>query len=284
MTTTTFTQPPTTRPPATLPPATRAAGLGGALRSEWTKLRSVRSTGFSLLGTAVVALGLMALIAWAIMNRWPEIEPADRADLTAHPLGVILLRPVIVAQLVVAVLGVMVISAEYTTGMIRSTLQAQPRRLTVLAAKVIVFAALMLVVGEVLSFAAFFGGRAIIAAHIPVGLGDPGVTRAVLGAGLYLALLGLFALAFGAILRHTAGAITTVLGIVLILSILTGLLPGSWGRHVNAWMPTNAGALIMQARPQPDDLLSAWQGLAVFAGWTALLLIVGGVLFVKRDA
>jgi ABC-2 type transport system permease protein len=271
-------------PPVVLPPATRPAGLGGALRSEWTKLRSVRSTGFSLLAMAVIALGLMSLIAWATMNRWPRLEAGDRLELAAHPLEVILVRPVFVSQLVVAVLGVMVISAEYTTGMIRSTLQAQPRRLTVLTAKVAVFAALMLVVGEVLSFAAFFVGRPIIASHIPVALGDPGVTRAVLGAGLYVALLGLFALAFGAILRHTAGAITAVLGIVLILSNLTGLLPDSWGRHINAWMPTNAGALIMQARPAPDDLLSAWQGLAVFAGWTALLLVIAAVLFVKRDA
>jgi len=267
-----------------LPDDTRPAGIGGALRSEWTKLRTVRSTGFSLLSVAAIAIGLMSLIAWATMNRWTRLDPPDRADLTAHPLEVILVRPVFVSQLVVAVLGVMVISAEYTTGMIRSTLQAQPRRLTVLLAKVAVFAALMLVVGELLSFAAFFVGRPIIAAHIPVALGDSGVTRSVIGAGLYLALLGLFALAFGAILRHTAGAITAVLGIVLILSNLTGLLPDSWGQHINAWMPTNAGQLIMQPKPSPGDLLSAWQGLGVFAGWTALLLIVAGVLFVRRDA
>ena len=110
------------------------------------------------------------------------------------------------------------------------------------------------------------------------------MTRSVIGAGLYLSLLGLFALPFGAILRHTAGAITAVLGIVLVLSNLTGLLPDSWGRHINAWMPTIAGQLIVQPKPAPDDLLSAWQGLAVFAGWPALLLVIAGVLFVKRDA
>jgi ABC-2 type transport system permease protein len=273
-----------TETPAALPPATRPAGLTGTLRSEWTKLRTVRSTGFSLLAMAVIALGLMSLIAWATMKQWPHLEPGDRVDLAGHPLEVILVRPVFVSQLVVAVLGVMVISAEYTTGMIRSTLQAQPRRLTVLIAKIAVFAALMLVVGELLSFAAFFVGRPIIASHIPVALGDPGVVRSVLGAGLYLALLGLFALAFGAILRHTAGAITAVLGIVLILSNLTGLLPDSWGHHINAWMPTNAGQLIMQPRPEADSLLSAWQGLAVFAGWTALLLTIAAVLFARRDA
>jgi ABC-2 type transport system permease protein len=268
----------------TLPPVTHRAGLGGALRSEWTKLRTVRSTFFTLLTMAVISLGLMSLIAWATMNRWSRLDPPERLDLAHHPLEIILLRPVFVSQLVVAVLGVMVISAEYTTGMIRSTLQSQPRRLTVLVAKIAVFAALMLVVGELLSFAAFFVGKPIIGGHIPVALSDPGVTRSVLGAGLYIAVLGLFALAFGAIVRHTAGAITAVLGLILILSNLTGLLPDSWGRHINAWMPTNAGQLIMQPQQAPDDLLSPWQGLAVFAGWTALLLIVAAVLFTKRDA
>ena len=274
---------PTSRPAVPLPPP-RTAGLTGAIRSEWTKLRSVRSTGFSLLAMAAISLGLMSLIAWAQMNRWDRLDPGERLAMVHEPLQIVLTRPIFISQLVVAVLGVMVISAEYTTGMIRSTLQSQPRRLTVLTAKVIVFAALMLVVGELLSFAAFFVGRAVISSHISVSLSDHNVVRAIIGAGLYLALLGLFALAFGAILRHTAGAITAVLGTVLILSNLTGLLPDSWGHHINAWMPTNAGSLIMQTAKAPDDLLGPWQGLAVFAGWTALLLIVAAVLFQKRDA
>jgi ABC-2 type transport system permease protein len=269
---------------ALLPPASRKAGLGGALRSEWTKIRTVRSTIWSLAAMAGISIGLMTLIAWATMHRWTRIDHGERASLLRQPLEIVLARPVFVGQLVVAVLGVMVVSAEYTTGMIRSTLQSQPRRLTVLAAKIMVFAALMLAVGELLSFAAFFIGRQVIAAHIPVNLSDPGVTRSVIGAGLYIAVLGLFSLAFGAILRHTAGAITAVLGLILIVSNLTSLLPDSWGHHINAWMPTNAGQLILQPRQAPDDLLTPWQGLAVFAGWTVLLLAVAAVLFKKRDA
>jgi ABC-type transport system involved in multi-copper enzyme maturation permease subunit len=262
----------------------RRAGLDGALRMEWTKLRSVRSTMWSLIAMAGIAIGLMSLIAWATMQRWSRFDPPTQAELRGHPLEIVLARPVFVCQLVVAVLGVMVMSAEYTTGMIRSTLQSQPRRMTVLTAKVAVFAALMLVAGEVLSFAAFLIGRQIIAAHIPVSLSDPGVTRAVVGAGLYIAVLGLFSLAAGAIIRHTAGAITAVLGLILIVSNLTALLPDSWGHHINAYMPTNAGTLILQARQAPDDLLSPWQGFAVFGGWTVLLLVVAAVLFRRRDA
>jgi ABC-type transport system involved in multi-copper enzyme maturation permease subunit len=269
---------------ASLPPASGRSGFIGMLRSEWTKLRTVRSTMWSLLAMAAISIGLMSLFAWVSMRRWDRFDPEERLSLAHRPLEIILARPVFIAQLVVAVLGVMVISAEYTTGMIRSTLQAQPRRMTVLAAKVTVFAALMLVVGEALSFAAFFLGRQLIAAHIPVQLSDPGVARSVVGAGLYIAMLGLFSLAFGAIIRHTAGAITAVLGLILIVSNLTNLLPDSWGAHINAWMPTNAGQLIYEPTLAPDHLLTQWQGYAVFGGWTALLLAVAAVLLVRRDA
>jgi ABC-type transport system involved in multi-copper enzyme maturation permease subunit len=269
---------------APLPPARGRAGLPGALRSEWTKLRSVRSTVWSLVAMAAIAIGLMSFIAWTFIRRWDHLEPGRRLELTHNPLDLIIARPVFVSQIAIAVLGVLVVSAEYTTGMIRSTLQSQPRRLTVLSAKVLVFAALMVVVGEVVSFAAFFVGRAVVASHITVNLSDPGVTRSVIGAGLYIAVLGLFSLAFGAILRHTAGAITAVLGTVFVLSNLTQLLPDSWGAHVNAWMPTNAGALIFEPSLPPDHLLTQWQGFAVFCGWTALLLAIAAVLMRTRDA
>ena len=207
---------------------------------------------------AGISIGLMSLIAWRIdapvvarstaANRPTSSATRWRSSWTGRSSS---------PSSSVAVLGVMVISAEYTTGMIRSTLQAQPRRLTVLGAKIAVFAALMFVVGELLSFAAFFVGRLIIAAAHP---GRPGRSRrhpVGLRRRAYLAVLGLFSLAFGAIVRHTAGAITAVLGLILIVSNLTGLLPDSWGRHINAWMPTNAGQLIFQPTLAPDDLLTA---------------------------
>ncbi|MEV4641962.1 ABC transporter permease [Actinoplanes sp. NPDC049548] len=233
---------------------------------------------------SAISVGLMSVIAWAVVRNWDDLEPRDRAALAGQPLDLILARPVSIAQIVVAVLGVMVMSAEYTTGMIRSTLQAQPRRLTVLTAKALVFGVFMLTVGETLSFLACLVGRPVIDQHIPVRLDDPGVLRALVGAGLYLAVLGLFSLAAGAVVRHTAGAITAVLGLMLVLSELTALLPGSWGRRVDAWMPTNAGQLILAASPGTDAVLGPWQGMAVFAGWTALLLGVAAVLFTRRDA
>jgi ABC-type transport system involved in multi-copper enzyme maturation permease subunit len=268
-----------------LPAATGRSGLPNAIRSEWTKIRSVRSTLWSIVAMAGVAIGLNALINWlSIDRRWSQMVPGEQADHLAHPLDTILTSPMLVAQFAVAVIGVMAISAEYSTGMVRSTLQAQPRRLTILSAKVLVLAGLMVVVGEALSFGAYLTGKAVIAPHIPVHLSDPGALRAVVGAGLYIPVLALFSLAVAAILRHTAAAITTVLGIMLVISNLTALLPDSWGHHINAYMPMNAGSLVFQQHVDPKQLLTAWQGLGVFGVETAILLIAAAVLLSRRDA
>jgi ABC-type transport system involved in multi-copper enzyme maturation permease subunit len=268
-----------------LPAATGRSGLPNAIRSEWTKIRSVRSTLWSIVAMAGVAIGLNALINWlSIDRRWSTMVPGEQADHLAHPLDTILTSPMLVAQFAVAVIGVMAISAEYSTGMVRSTLQAQPRRLTILTAKVLVLAGLMVVVGEALSFGAYLTGKAVIAPHIPVRLSDPGALRAVVGAGLYIPVLALFSLAVAAILRHTAAAITTVLGIMLVVSNLTALLPDSWGHHINAYMPMNAGSLVFQQHVDPKQLLTAWQGLGVFGAETAILLVIAAVLMRRRDA
>jgi ABC-type transport system involved in multi-copper enzyme maturation permease subunit len=182
------------------------------------------------------------------------------------------------------VLGVLLITTEYSTGVIRASLLAVPRRTPMLAAKAVIFAALILVLGEIISFGAFFIGSAILHSHVPVSLSDPGVARAVTGSGLYLAVLGLFALAIGALIRHTAGGISTVIGVVFVLPILSGLLPGSWGAHINAYLPVQAGTLIGHAHQQSSDLLSPWQGFGVFCLWTAVLLVAAGYLLNRRDA
>jgi ABC-type transport system involved in multi-copper enzyme maturation permease subunit len=234
---------------------------------------------------AGIALGLNGLINYLnTARRWHQLPHSYQLSIIADPLSQTLGGPMSIAQFAVAVIGVMAITAEYSTGMIRSTLQAQPRRLTVFAAKIAVLAALMFVVGEAVSFGAYLIGKWILAAHVPMSLADPGVLRAILGAGLYITVLALFSLAIGAIVRHTAGAITTVLGLILVIFQLTAALPRSWGADVNAWMPTNAGQLVFQVHPDPQALFTPWQGLIVFAGWTALLLVIAAYLLRRRDA
>jgi ABC-type transport system involved in multi-copper enzyme maturation permease subunit len=273
----------TTAPPAPALAAHRP-GFGHVMVSEWTKIRSVRSTVWSLVLLIVLTLGFTALFIALNVAQWDKQDPQQRAQIMADPTGAILGSGFFLSQLTICVLGVMVVASEYSTGMIRASLLAVPRRISMLAAKALVFGLLVLLLGVVVSFASFFIGAPILHSKVPVSLGDSGVLRAVVGGGLYLAMLGLFSLALGAIIRHTAAGITGVIGFVLVLSPLAQLLPGSFGDHVHAYLPSEAGHLIAQAHQGRNDLLTPWQGYGVFCLWTALLLVVGAVLLKRRDA
>ena len=273
---------PASRP---LPPPGRGTGFGRLLLSEWTKIRSVRSTIWTLIIFVVVTIGFTTLLTWLTASNWTGPQAAQRnATVAADPVSFILGAGLGRGQLAIAVLGALLITTEYSTGVIRASLLAVPKRTPMLAAKAVIFAVLILVLGEIISFSAFFIGSSILHSHVPVSLSDPGVARAVTGSGLYLAVLGLFALAIGALIRHTAGGISTVIGVVFVLPILSGLLPGSWGAHINAYLPVQAGTLIGHARQQASDLLSPWEGFGVFCLWTAVLLVAAGYLLNRRDA
>ena len=269
-------------PVRTSPPA--VTRFGQLLLAEWTKLRSVRSTLWSVGTFVVVTVGFTTLITGLIAANWSQASPSDRAATVADPVATILGTGLYFGQLVICALAVLTISAEYSTGTIRASLLAVPRRLPMLAAKGVVFALLVLIVGELAAFGSFFAGSAMLHDHAPVALSDPGVARAVLGAGLYLAVLGLFAMAVGALLRHTAAGISTAIGVVFVLPILAGLLPGSWGEHIYNYMPSVAGAMLAQAHQGTEQVLAPWQGFAVLCGWTALLLAAAFYLLRRRDA
>jgi len=268
------------------PVAAHRPGWGGLLASEWTKIRSVRSTVWTLILFVVITIGLGALFTWLTVANWNGPNAADRdARVALDPVGFIMGAGLGLGQLTLCVLGVLVITTEYSTGVIRASLLAVPRRLKMLTAKSVVFAALLIVVAEIVTFGSFFLGSAILHSHVAVSLSDHNVTRAVIGAGLYLTVLGLFSLAIGGIIRHTAGAITTAIGVVFVLPILSGLLPGSWGAHINGYLPVQAGELIGQQHPPAGgNVLSAWQGFGVFCLWTAVLLAIAGYLLQRRDA
>jgi ABC-2 type transport system permease protein len=260
------------------------AGFGGLLRSEWTKLKSVRSTAWSLIIMVVVIVGFTVLITALTVAQWKNASPSQRAQTIADPVSTILGAGLYLGQLGICVLGVMVMSGEYSTGAIRSSLLAVPRRLPMLAAKAVVFGALVFVVGTIAAFVSFFIGAPILHSHAPVSLGDTGVLRAVIGMGLYLAVLGLFSMALGGIIRHTAAAITAVIALVLVVQPIISLIPGSIGKHIYDYMPSTAGQLITEATQKSDQLLSPWQGFGVFCLWTALLMAVSAWLLAVRDA
>jgi len=259
--------------------------MGGLLSSEWTKIRSVRSTVWSLLAFVIVAIGFSTLVAAVVSNNWDKPGPhPNQITLHTNPTALIFGAGFGIGQLALCVLGVIVITSEYSTGAIRSSLLAVPRRIPMLAAKAVVFAVLDLVASAITVFAVFFISTSILSSHISITLSQPGVTRATIGGILYLTVLGLFSLAIGGLIRHTAGAIATVIALVLVVPPLIGLIPGTIANHVHGYLPTTAGVLIGQTAQQPADVLSPWQGFGVFCLWTVVLLGVCGYLLVRRDA
>jgi len=266
-------------------PVSRPAKFGHLLVSEWTKIRSMRSTVWTLLVLVVVSIGLTALFALLVKATWSAPRNASRdASVAADPVSYLLGTGIDLGQLAICVLGVLVVTSEYSSGVIRLSLLVTPKRLPMLAAKAVVLAALIVVVGEIVTFCSFFVGAAILRSHVTTALSDPGAARAVIGTGLVLGVLSVFALSIGQIIRHTAGAIATVIGVVLVLPIITGQLPGSWGARINAYLPEQAGGLIAQAHRHSGDLLSPWQGFGVFCLWTAVLLVAAAYLLRRRDA
>jgi hypothetical protein len=257
-------------------------GLGGVLSSEWTKLTSVRSTVWTLVITALAGVGIGALVTSAQAARFSTRSLAARLafDPTRSSLSGMLL-----AQLAIGILGVLIVSAEYSTGTIRATFAAVPRRPMVLVAKVALFAVVAFVVGEIVSFVAFALGQHILSGKTPTAsLSDPTVLRAVICAGLYLTALGLLALGLATIIRHTAGAISTFVGLTFILPIIADVLPSSFANDVNRFLPADIGTRMMSANYHGADSFGPWLSFALLGGYAVGVLIAGGVLLVRRDA
>ncbi|MBU6515674.1 MAG: ABC transporter permease subunit [Acidobacteria bacterium] len=255
-----------------------------ALRSEWTKIRTVRSTTWTLVALTVIILGVAAIAGSAVSHSWRTMTTMEHLSFDPTQLS---LRGMLFGQLVIGVLGVLVMSAEYSTGSIRSTLMAVPTRTKVLLTKAAVMAALGLVVSEVLSFGAFFLGQALLVSPAPhATLSQPGVLRAVVGGGLVLSVLGLLALGLASIIRHSAGAITTYVGVLLVLPIVVQALPSSISQPVLKYLPFHISDTMTSVTHAlgSGPSFSPWVGFAILCGYAALALAVGGWLLVRRDA
>jgi ABC-2 type transport system permease protein len=295
---------------STLPPATGRAGLVGAIRSEFTKLRSVRSTYWSIAALFIVSVGIAAIAGAAIAANLHS-NPGNKAQLdsTQSVLGGFFE----LGQLVIAVLGALVITSEYSTGMVRTSLTAMPRRGTVYAAKLIVITAVTLVVTVVTSFVAFFVGQSLLSGSgvsaslfhsvtIPANAitnGSPNnvtfngtivispgsVLTAIIGSALFVTSVALIAFGLGSIIRHTAGAITSAIGLMFVIPIIVQLLPNTWRWDIMRFFPDEAGRVLSVTVGQSNPhLWSAWPQFGVTLVYAAVLLAVGGYLFRKRDA
>ncbi|HEY3869693.1 MAG TPA: ABC transporter permease [Actinocrinis sp.] len=268
---------------AALPaPGSRAAGFRGALRSEFVKIRSTRSTYWTLLGMVLITVALGVLECYGAAHDFDtggDFDPTNRS-----------LDGIFLGQLVMAALGALTVTSEYSTGMVRTSLTAMPRRGVVFAAKAVAFAAVALATGLATSLGAFLLGQALLSdKHMNATLGQPYVLRAVIGGALFLTFCGLIAYGIGMVLRHTAGAITASCALLFVVPLLATVLPQSWQNDVNKWVPSYAGNQMFSTRPDPADpamshMFSFWGGFAVVAGYTALALIGGMIAFRARDA
>ncbi|MDF5752915.1 ABC transporter permease subunit [Spongiactinospora sp. TRM90649] len=242
------------------------------LRSEWTKIRSVRSTMWTLAVTAVLMLGFSALVNITVRNSASDALPGEGVIMSS-------LAGTMLASLSMATLGVLVISSEYRTGGIRTSLMAVPRRLRLLTGKIVVFAVVSMVVCTVAAAGAVGLGLSV---SQPPSFDLGQAARAALGAGLYLTACGLFGLGLGTLVRHTPGAIVSAIALILVLPTLAGQLPGEWGRTVAEYFTTNAGMLVVSG--QSNGSLGPWSGFGVYLAWVAVATIAGAFLLRRRDA
>jgi hypothetical protein len=253
------------------------------MRSEWTKIRTVRSTFWTLLAAVVAMVGIAVIASEVVVHQWAAMSADDKVGFSSIELS---LAGAFFAQLAVGVLGVLVITTEYGTGMIRATFSAVPQRRTVLGAKALVLFLVTLVVGLVSSFVAFFTSQLILGTYsaekLTASITDPGALRAVLGAGVFLALMGLLGMAVGAVLRRSAGAITALFGLVFFLPGLMELLPHSIKDNVNKFLPSNAGSAIYRQLPGAD-VLSPGVGMLVLCAYALGGLVLATVIVQRRD-
>ncbi len=258
-----------TRPlPVTLP---------RVIAAEWLKFRTLRST-VAVLGAAVLGMLVIALVvAFNTRRLSANLQPNDlspSATMQGYYLG----------QLLIGALGVLFVTGEYSTGMIRATLVAVPRRLPVLWAKLVVFVGIVLVTLTATCLLSFLAAQALLARYRPgYSLADPGVLRVVVGTAVYLTLAGLIGAAYGWIVRSTPGALVAYFATIVVVPVLFRAVLGTWGKHVAEYLPTQAGAAFSTSVGEPPSL-APWPGLAVMLAWVALGLVVSAVLLRRRDA
>ena len=296
----------TAAPPSVVLPAfdEGRAGLANQMRSEWTKLRSVRSTWVCLVVVFVAGIGLSALVTNIEAGRWGSLGLADRA--TFDPVR-FSQTGTFLSQFVVGVLGALAITSEYATGSIRTTLATTSKRTTVLVAKLVVIGVVVFVVAEITAFASFFTSQAILLAHgakaLPAGatiltqvrsttipyvsLTDGAALRAVFLSGVYLLLLTLLACGIGFILRHTAGAIAAFVGVLLVLPLIVDVLPSSFASSFEKYLPSNLGLAMTLVTTRKTDfaggLLPPWPATGLLALYGAAVVVLAGWLLVRRD-
>ena len=254
--------------------------LRATARSEWIKFRSVRSGPFALAATALTVVAGGWLLGAGNRGSYLAASPAGRAAF--DPVFTVL-QGIELAQLFVGALGVITVTGEYASGLIRGTFVATPQRAQVLAMKALVFAVVAWACCTAMSFAAFFLGQRALSPAKHAGIGDPGVLTAVLGAGLYLTLIGLLGLFIGVLVRRTPAALTALFVLLGVLPIALILFKGTFASQLSEYLP-RAGEQAFHLLQGGAYTLGAWQGLGVLAAYVAVAAFAAFALILRRDA
>lgn len=259
--------------------ATANAGVTSrrVVRSEWIKFRSLRSTRYALaaVALAIIGLGVFMAIGEVVAD---DVSRGGTVDALGGSLS-----GVGFAELLASALGVLLVTGEYSSGSIRLTFTAVPRRLTVLVAKAVVAALTVFTTAMVSTLLAFTVAQRLLARDdITLSWTAPGVPRALIGAALYLAVVSVMGVGFGWLLRSTAGALMALFAVFYLLPIIEILLPASTGDRIGPYLPSNAGSAVMRLAPGP--LLEPWTGFAVFVGYALLTLAGAALVLRRRDA
>jgi ABC-2 type transport system permease protein len=253
--------------------------LRATARSEWIKFRSVRSGPLVLVATAVIVV----VGAWLLGAGNRNSAAASPASKAAFDPVFTVLQGIELAQLFVGALGVITVTGEYTSGLIRGTFVATPQRAQVLAMKALVFAVVVWACCTALSFAAFFLGQSVLPPAKHVGIGDPGVLTAVSGGGLYLTLVGLLGLFIGVLVRRTPAALAALFGLLTVLPIVFIQIPGKITKNLGEYLP-DAGEQGFHLLHSGAYALGPWQGLGVLAAYVAVATVAAFALILRRDA
>ena len=251
-----------------------------AVRSEWIKLRTLRSTWITYAVAILVTDGLGLLIT-GLHGR----EEFHRGAPTLDQAATFSLHAIMFAQLAIGVLGVLFVTGEYATGMIRASMTAEPRRTSVLAAKALVFGSLTALLSLAMTFGSFFLSQLILSQwHYDVALSSPGAVRAIFGAALYLTVVGPIGIGLGFAIRNTGGAIATLFGLILVLPLLVQALPSSWQDDIAKFLPLSIAIRMISQFPEPGShaLSNAW-GAAALVAYAVVALVVGWIVLKRKD-
>ncbi|MGH3743549.1 MAG: ABC transporter permease [Mycobacteriales bacterium] len=250
------------------------------LLGEWTKFRTLRSTYITVFVAVLLGVGIAAISAGVTANHWPHADLRDKLTFNAVATS---LNGIYLAQLALGVLGVLLVTGEYSTGMIKATLTAVPKRLPVLWAKLAIYTVVVAIASFAISFASFVVGQTLLSSqHIQATFSTPHALRTVIGAALYLIVVGIFALAIGALTRNSAGGISAWVAVFFVIPPIFLALPESFSKHIAPYLPAEAGQALWTRNITTH--LDPWAGFGVLCAWTVAAVVGAAVSLRIRDA